>query len=52
MAYNAGKNLTKLCVEEKNYITGGFVKENSYSNQIIHTSPPPRHLKGQMFGPL
>ena len=41
MAYNAGKNLTKLCVEEKSYITGGFVKENSYPNQIIHTSPPP-----------
>ena len=41
MAYDAGKNLTKLCVEEKSYITGGFVKENSYPNQIIHTSPPP-----------
>ena len=41
MVYNAGKTLTKLCVEKKNYITGGLVKGNSYPNQIIHTPPLP-----------
>ena len=56
--FQAGKNkscreipaIKWLCMSrKKKYITRGFRKKKSYSNQFTHTPSP--HLKSQMVGP-